>query len=418
MDEHTLYTIAVALGLGFLVGLQREYDEHPIAGIRTFTLLTLFGTMMGFIGQQFNSSFIIVGGLLSVCFLLIGANYLKHSSGAKDIGQTTEVAALFMYAVGAYLVVGELTIGIILGGLVAVLLHLKKTLGGFVDNLAPKDIKAIMLFAALSMVILPILPNKTYGPYDVLNPREIWLMVVLIVGLGLVGYFIYKLMGNRVGTISSGILGGLISSTATTITYAKRSQNQENLGRLAAFIIMTASTIALLRIILEVAVVSPQYLNVIAPPLLVELVFMAIICLILYFYKRKKEDNIPEPKNPAQLKTALIFGALYGVILLAVAAGKDFFGEEGLLFVSLISGFTDVDAITLSLANTLNRGGIEVTNAWKYMLLASLSNLVFKGGIALFSGSKILTKYILVTFGLSIGFGLFLFFVWPAEWHF
>lgn len=419
MDFDTIMRLATSLGLGLLVGLQREYSGHPIAGIRTFTLITLFGTLMGLIAQASDAYWVMGAGLLAVAAILVMGNFLKSKSGDVDIGQTTEVAGLLMFGLGAYLVEGSLAIGVIIGGITAVLLHLKGTLDDFVKGLEEKDIKAIMQFAAISLVILPVLPNEEYGPYAVLNPQEIWLMVVLIVGLGLGGYFLYKWLGKDAGTISNGILGGLISSTATTVTYATRSKDVPSISRLAAFIVIAASTVALIRVIIEVAIVSPNNLGRIAPPLLTVLGSMILISVGMYFLSRRngaeEVEEMPEPDNPAQLKTALVFGALYAIILIGVAAAKDYFGQGGLLIVSIISGFTDVDAITLSLANTLNRGGIEVDNAWKYMLIASFSNLLFKGGMVATIGSKKMAKYVLPAFGIIIAFGLLVIWWWPSN---
>lgn len=415
MDYEIIFPLAIALGLGLLVGLQREYADHEVAGIRTFPLITLLGSVMAMLGEYWDSPWPIAVGLLAIAILLATINYLEHKEKDPDIGQTTEMAILLMYGIGAYLVIGDKWVGVAVAGVTAVLLHLKGTLGDFVEKLAAKDIRAIMQFVAISLVILPLLPNDTYGPYDVFNPHETWLMVVLIVGLGLAGYFIYKWVGKDVGSVTSGILGGMISSTATTVTYSRRTKDTPDLSRLAAFIIMTASTIALVRIIVEVAFVSPNNLGAIAPPLVAELVFMIILCVGLYFYGRKEDaGEIPEPDNPAQLKSALIFGGLYAVILIAVAAAKDLFGDGGLLAVSIVSGLTDVDAITLSLANTLNRGGIETTQAWQYMLIASLSNLVFKGGMAVTLGTPKLAKFLLPAFGLSIAAGLLIVLFWPG----
>lgn len=412
--------LATSLGLGLLVGLQREYSGHPIAGIRTFSLITLFGTILGLVAQSLEASWVIAAGVIAMAAIMVTGNVLKYRSGNIDVGQTTEVAGLLMFGLGAYLVEGSLTVGVIVGGITAVLLHLKGTLDDFVQGLEKKDVRAIMQFAAISLVILPILPDQEYGPYEVLNPREIWLMVVLIVGLGLGGYFLYKWLGKNAGTITNGILGGLISSTATTVTYSNRSKDVPSISRIAAFIVIAASTVALVRIIVEVAVVSPENLGRIAPPLLTVLALMIVISVIMYFLSRRKDgeeeiEEMPEPDNPAQLKTALIFGALYALILIGVAAAKDYFGQGGLLIVSIISGFTDVDAITLSLANTLNRGGIEVDNAWKYMLIASFSNLAFKGGMAAVIGSRKMAKYVIPAFAITIAFGLLVIWWWPSN---
>ncbi len=421
MEQATLLTLAASLGLGLLVGLQREYTDHKIAGIRTTTLSTLFGTITGMVAKQWDSSLFIAAGALAVAGMMVAANFLKTRNDAIDIGQTTEVATLVMFGIGAYLVEGNLIVGAILGGSTAVLLQLKGTFGNFVAKLSKKDIIAIMQFAAITLVILPILPNQNYGPYNVLNPQEIWLMVVLIVGLGLGGYFLYKWLGTQAGTISNGILGGVISSTATTITYAKRTKDLPELARMGAFIVLAASTVALIRILVEVSIVSPQHLGSIAPPVVAQLLAMTLLCIGLYFFKHDTDEasgEMPEPDNPAQLKTALVFGALYAVILVGVAAAENHFGQNGLLAVSVISGFTDIDAITLSLANTLNRGGINVEQAWKYMLIASFSNLLFKGGLVALLGSKKIAKFVLPAFGVAIAAGLLIIWRWPSNWHF
>lgn len=417
MDYETLKILGTAAGLGLLVGLQKEIKDDKMAGIRTFTLTTLFGTIMGLLAQHLEEGFIIAAGAVCLALLISIVNFRMPSNGDEGLGQTTEVALLLMYALGAYLVYGQLAIGVGVGAVTALLLYMKSTLGEFVDRLEPKDIRAIMQFAAISLVILPILPNQTFGPYGVLNPREIWMMVVLIVGLGLIGYFIYKWVGNDAGTILNGILGGLISSTATTVTFSKRAAQTPKASVVTAFIVMAASTIAVVRVLIEVIIVSPSNIGVIGPPLLVELAFMLLLCAGLYWYSKKQEtEKLPEPQNPAQLKSALIFGALYAVILLAVAAGKDFFGQNGLYIVSILSGLTDVDAITLSLANSVNKGNLANTVAWKLILIASLSNLIFKGGLVVTLGTKQMSRFVIVVFGLSVVFGLLLIWLWPESW--
>jgi uncharacterized membrane protein (DUF4010 family) len=264
MDYEMIKILATSLGLGLLVGLQREFTAHKVAGIRTFSLITLTGTVLAFFAQETGSYWLLAAGAIGLVAILVTGNFLKIYNGKVDVGQTTEVAGLLMYGVGAYLVEGSLMIGVMVGGLTAILLHLKDTLDGLVGKMSKKDIVAIMQFTAISLIILPILPNEVYGPYEVLNPRSIWLMVVLIVGLGLAGYFLYKWLGQEAGTISNGILGGMISSTATTVTYANRSKEVPGISQMAAFVVFVASVIALARIMVEVAVVAAtSYLSLI-----------------------------------------------------------------------------------------------------------------------------------------------------------
>jgi uncharacterized membrane protein (DUF4010 family) len=277
-----------------------------------------------------------------------------------------------------------------------------------------------MTLAGISLIVLPILPDQTYGPYDVLNPQNIWLMVVFIVGLSVVGYFIYKFFGRDSGVIGNGILGGLISSTATTVSFARKQKQAPDIAKIAVFVITTASAIALARVMIEIFVVAPGDFPALAMPIAFNFIFMAGICAWLFYnIKRDKEaEELPEPENPAQFKTALVFGFLYGLILLLVAFAKDQFGSEGLYIVAIISGLTDVDAITLSLAQMIKGGEVETNLGWKLILLASLANLLFKGVMAAVIGTGKIVKWLVIAFGLSILVGLLTIFLWPEAWHF
>ncbi|WP_235297660.1 MgtC/SapB family protein [Portibacter marinus] len=421
MNYDDLITLGIALGLGLLVGVQRESVESKMAGVRTFTILSILGAISGFLTRDFENDYILPFMAIAVTGLLLMANYIKlKKQEDADIGQTTEVAALLIFAISAYLVEGSRVVGIVVGGSLAFLLYIKEHLHHFIDGLKEKDISAIMIFAGISLVILPILPNQTYGPYDVLNPRNIWMMVTLIVGISVIGYFIYKFVSQKVGIITNGILGGLISSTATSVSYARKTTNAENIGNIAAFVITVASAIALVRIIIEIAVVIPQQLPMLLLPLAVEFIFMVGVCVVMFYLiskEQKKEDKMPEPNNPAQFRSALVFGLLYAFILLVVAFTKDKFGNNALYIVSLISGLTDVDAITLSLSQLMKTGDLSTNTGWKLILLASLSNLLFKGIIAGVLGTRKLLIWICVSFGVSIIAGLLIIWLWPEAWN-
>lgn len=420
MDYKDITTLGIAFGLGLLVGLQRQHTDSKMAGVRTFTLIAILGTVSGFLARDFDNPFILPVFGSAIVALLVIANVIKLKKiDDPDVGQTTEVAALLMYAICAYMVSGDRVIGIIVGGALAVLLYVKEYLHDFIERLNNKDLKAIMTFAGISLVVLPILPNKTYGPLDVLNPYNIWLMVVLIVGISVIGYFIYKFVGKKTGIISNGVLGGLISSTATTVSYARKTKDTQSIDKMAAFIITTASAIALVRVMVEVGVIIPLLLPQIILPLTVEFVVMVAICAGLFYQINKEsDDKMPEPDNPAQFKSALIFGLLYGLILLAVAFTKEEFGRGALYVVAIISGLTDVDAITLSLSQLMKNEGLKTSTGWRLILLASLSNLLFKGVMAAILGTKQLMKWIGIAFGISIIAGLLIMWLWPDSWHF
>lgn len=421
MDYRDLTTLGIAFGLGLLVGMQRHRANSQMAGVRTFTLIALLGVLAGFLARDYQNPYILPILGIAITALLVVANVIKLKAFTDpDAGQTTEVAALIMFSIGAYLVMGDRTLGVIVGASMALLLYAKERLHGFIDGLKEKDLAAIMTFAGISLVVLPILPNRTFGPYQVLNPQNIWLMITLIVGLGVIGYFIYKFVGKRVGIISNGVLGGLISSTATTVSYARKTRDTVSISKMAAFVITTASTIALARVMVEISVVIPEKIPQVLLPIMAEFLIMALICVGMFYSisKDSKDDSMPEPENPAEFKSALIFGLLYGAILLAVAFANEEFGGEALYIVAIISGLTDVDAITLSLSQLIKTDALNVTTGWKLILLASLSNLVFKGVMAGILGTKQLAKWIGLTFGIAIFVGALIIWLWPASWHF
>jgi uncharacterized membrane protein (DUF4010 family) len=478
MIPEVFQTLGIALGLGLLVGLQRERSHSRWAGIRTFPLITLLGSICGLLAANLGG-WIVAAGFLAVVGIVIMANVAElqdarlmrrqldeaatgaptstrpddqsvrtqpvdaaspsgrarrdapatpaHPANAaigadvrtlddgRGPGKTTEAAALLMYALGAYLAVGDATAAIVVGGVVAVLLHWKQPLHRFVKQIGERDIHAMMQFVLIAVVILPVLPDQSYDPYDVLNPREIWLVVVLIVGIGLAGYVVYKLVGQQVGALLGGVLGGLISSTATTVSYARRAKSAPDATPLAALVIMIASTIAFARVIVELAVVAPGILSQAAPPLGAMLVLMALLSAGTFFLSRAAGDQMPEQENPAELKSALIFGAIYAVVIFAVAAAKEYFGTSGLYAVALLSGLTDLDAITLSTGRLAAANRIDIPISWRLILLASLANLVFKGGTVAVLGPPQLTKRIAALFGIAVVGGLLVFLLWPND---
>lgn len=421
MNYDDLTTLGIAFGLGLLVGLQREKTDNHMAGVRTFTLISILGVLAGFLSRAYDNPFILPILGLCIAAMLMMANYIKIKKfDEADVGQTTEVAALLMFAIGAYLVVGSQLIGVMIGATMAILLYVKEHLHGFIEKLSNKDLSAIMTLAGISLIILPILPNETIGPLDVINPRNIWLMVTLIVGISVVGYFIYKIVGKKAGIISNGILGGLISSTATTVSYARKTKDSKDINRLAVFVITTASVVSMVRVVIEVAVVAPGKLSAVILPIAMQIIIMAVICVVLFYLINKKESNdeMPEPENPAQLKSAIIFGLLYGFILLLVAFTKQQFGNNALYIVSIISGLTDVDAITLSLSQMMKGERLQTDLGWKLILLATISNLVFKGIMAIVIGAKGIAKWIAISFGIAIISGLLIIWLWPQSWHF
>lgn len=404
--------LAVALGLGLLVGLQRERVDSVIAGIRTFALISLFGAISAQLAKTYGG-WILVVGFLATALLVTAGNLVRLQKGEAEPGQTTEFAALVVFGLGAWVVTGSMAVPVVLAGAVVALLHFREPLHDFVDRIGEKDVRAIVQFAVIALVILPILPDRDMGPYGVLNPSQIWWMVVLIVGLSLAGYVAYKLFGAKAGTVLAGLLGGLISSTATTATYARRSRETPDLARLAALVVMLASTVVYGRVLVEIAAVARGSLVHLGPPLAAMLGVCVVVSVAAWLLGRDGNGEPPEPGNPAELKSALIFGALYAAILLAVAFARDRFGTAGLYVVAVISGLTDVDAITLSTARLVESAKLEPGTGWRAILLASMSNLVFKAGIVAMLGSRALLGRVVLLFGAALAGGGAILWLWP-----
>ena len=275
------------------------------------------------------------------------------------------------------------------------------------------DIKAIMQLVLIALVILPLLPDRTFGPYGVLNPYQVWWMVVLIVGISLLGYVGYKLLGARAGTVLAGILGGVISSTATTASYARRTKQDPEISRLAALVVMIASAVVFARVLVEIAVAAHGSFLALAPPIAAMLGVAAALSVLAWLIDRRAAEEPPEPGNPAELKAALFFGAIYAAVLLAVAFARDRFGTAGLYTVAALSGLTDVDALTLSTARLVDGGRLAPGDGWRAILLAVLSNLVFKAGIVAVLGSRRMLGRVAVLFAAVLAGGGAIWWLWP-----
>ncbi|HUH26841.1 MgtC/SapB family protein [Gelidibacter sp.] len=421
MNYEDLTTLGIAFGLGLLVGMQREkHNTDQIAGVRTFTLISILGVVAGFLTRLYDNPYILPLIGLAMAAMLITANMMKLKTQADPtLGQTTEMAALLMFAIGAYLVVGDRVVGVIMGAAIAILLYVKDHLHKFIGDLEDNDISAIMILAGISLIILPILPDKTFGPFEVLNLRNIWLMVTLIVGISVIGYFVYKFIGKKYGILSNGILGGIISSTATTVSYARFTKKSKNIDKASAFVIFAAATVSLIRVMIEIGAVIPSLLSKVILPIVALFLLMIGLSVVLFYLTNKENtsDDMPKPENPAQIKSALMFGGIYAIILLAVAFTEQKLGNEGLYVAAFVGGLANKDAITLSLSQSIG-SGLDTNFGWRLIVVASLSNFLFKIVLCAILGTKQLTKWMALFFGAAILGGLVILWLWPETWHF
>jgi uncharacterized membrane protein (DUF4010 family) len=406
--DRRLIGLGIAIAVGFIIGLEREWADDTPVGVRSFALIGALGGLGGLLLGEYGA-WPVAAGLVALAVIL-GVHLRRKKHG----GITTTIAALIVFLGGAAAVAGYWVHVIVSGGAVMALLHWKRPLHRWVDRIGDRDFEIIVRFALISLVILPVLPDRTYGPYDVFNPFNTWLLVVLIVGINLAGYISFRVVGSTAGAWLAGALGGLASSTATTISYAGMTRKDKGLAAVAVLVILVASTVVYARVIVELGVVSPALVPAILwPSVVFSLVLLGLAAIVHFRGKAKKVAETPGSSNPARIRQALSFGAIYVVILFVVAAVRERIGEDAILAVAAVSGLTDVDALTLSVGRLHGDGKLGVDIAWRAIFLATLSNLVFKIGAAAVLGSAGLRRWILATGGLAIGAGLLLLLLWP-----
>ena len=413
MDEIGLFqNLGISLVLGLLVGLQRERSAVGRPGMRTFPLITILGTSSAILAAEYGG-WVMLGSTLGVVAILAFQRMAHLREADPDPGVTTEFAVLVMFCVGALLMVAPIAVPIAIGGGVAILLQLKPEMHRFAETLGNDDLKAIMQFVLITCIILPVLPNQTYGPFDVFNPWKTWLMVVLIVGMSLGGYIVYKFLGRDAGILLGGILGGAISSTATTVSYSRMARGKREITHVAAIVVMVASTVVFVRVLIEIAVVSPRFLSTSVIPITALMLMTAIPAILMWYRVRKQPSQMPEQENPTQMKSALVFAAMYAIVLVALAAAKTHMGIRALYVVSALSGLTDMDAITLSTADLANSDAAILADGWRLIVVAALANLVFKAVMVGMLGGRRLFFEVTMLFGIPMVGGILLLLYMP-----
>jgi uncharacterized membrane protein (DUF4010 family) len=408
-----LQSLGTALGLGLLVGLEREWQKNPMAGIRTFGLVGLFGGLAGAMAMAFGG-WVIVGGLVACTAMAIMANLtVMRQEGEPDIGLTTEFAMLAIFAVGALAGTGQLAPAVACAGTVMVLLHSKEPLHGIIRKVDAKELKEIARLVLIGLVILPLLPNEEMGYLGVLNPFKVWLMVVLIVGISLAAYLVGKFMGGAKSAAIAGVLGGLVSSTAVTASVSRRSRGEGSAGTVLAAIVLTASCVVFARVMVEVVLTAPAHKGALLPPLALMMVWTGVIAAATLWLAKRSGEKPGEEEAPSELKGAVMFGLMYVGVLYAVALGKEHFGDAGLYAVAAISGLTDVDAITLSTSGLVAAGEVDPRTGWRVILVGGMANTVFKAGMAAVLGKGQFLRWTAAGFAAAVAGGGVILLLWP-----
>jgi len=408
-----LIALGLALGVGLLVGFERERHSDTVAGVRTFGFA-------GFIGGL--SALLTPGGatpwaLIAVAVMLgavtgyggvFAAGRVDRSDEpgrepSRDIGLTTTFAVMATTLLGGYAVLGDRSIAVAAAGVLFLLLYIRDPLHALIRRLGQEDVRAIATFVLIALVILPVLPNAPMGPLQAVNPRGAWTMVVLVVAISLAGYLAQVLIGPRAGTLATGIFGGLVSSTAATLGAARRSRD-DGVVPMAASVILLSCGVLPLRLVALVGVASPAVLKVLWPWL-----SAAAVLTLLGGLRSLRQANglgpdarsLPRPKNPTQLKSAVAFAAMFVGIRVATKAAVAYAGMGVFFAVAAVSGVTDMDAIALSSARESVEGLLTPADAARGTLIAMAVNTGFKLGVARVAGSRELFGSVLPPLGAA-----------------
>jgi uncharacterized membrane protein (DUF4010 family) len=414
INQDLFLRFGAALLIGVLIGMQREYaystnkEGGLFAGARTFALMSLFGALAALLSDLFLTPWVFIGLIILLGVMIIVA-YFISATERDEIGLTTEVAALITMLIGGICYLHSLEVAAALGVVTTVLLAVKWELRQFVKVITQEDVFATLQFAVITAIVLPVLPNRTFGPLplDVLNPYQIWKMVVFISGINFLGYILVKVVGPKKGIGISGLLGGLASSTATTLSFSQRSHAQDGLDKPFAVAIIAGWVIMFLRVIVEVAVVNSRLLPYIWPAMAAMGLSGLLYALYLYFSQTAIDEEELNLSNPFELGPAIKFGLLYALILLVTKAAEVYIGEKGLYLTSFLAGLADVDAITLSLADLTKTGqGIALSTGKIAIILAAISNTAAKGVLVFSLGSRSLRRYIWPAMIIMLTIGL------------
>jgi uncharacterized membrane protein (DUF4010 family) len=433
MDETTAVTrLAIALAIGLIIGMERGWHERAlaegqrVAGLRTFGLIALLGGVAALLGQGLGgvsgggatAGLVLAAALLAiVVFLAIG---YWHQVNADALSATTAIAAVLAFMLGALAVAVEPAIATAAAVVTALLLQLKPVLHAWLRRTEPHELAAALQLLLISAVILPFLPDRGFGPGAALNPYRLWWMVVLICALTFAGYVAVRWLGPARGVIATALFGGLVSSTAVTLSFARRARAQPPLARppftraLGAGVVL-ACTVMFARIAVVAAAVAPGLALALAPALAAA-AFAGCACGAWLLWRdgaRAASPAQPSESRPAEaqplgdpvdLRTALQFAALLAIVLALASVARERLGDAGVNALAMLAGITDVDAITLSAAELVH-GGMGVGAGARAVLLAAAVNTVVKAGIAVAVAGGALARIVAAASAAMLGAG-------------
>ena len=392
---------AMALLMGLLIGVEREHAHKDLpwfAGIRTFPLITLFGFLCALAAQS-GAKWMLPVGLAAVSAVAVVA-YLVRCQGPNK-GATTEFMALLAYDFGALSALGYVVPAAIFAVVATLLLSIKAPLHHLAEAIQEDEIYAILKFGVVSVIILPLLPNRAFGPFQVLNPRLIWWVVVLISALSMVGYVLMRFLGARQGIAVTGLLGGIASSTAATYGLSHQARTEgEPLARYFALGITIACTIMFIRMYIIAVVGDRGLAKALALPMAVPFVLGTGIAVFLWERRTSEREAALHVKNPMDLWSAIKFALIFAVVMFASKAGYEYFGTSGIYVTSVLAGLVNPDAFIISAAQLASVKTLAPGTANAAILASCASNTLAKGGIAVMSGGRPLGRVIIPIFSI------------------
>ena len=394
-----------ALGLGVLLGLERERTKRQtsFAGVRTLGLLALSGGVAAFIDESLGRPWLALAVFAAEAALVVVAYRVTAERG--ELGVTTEVSALLAFLLGFLCVRGYVMTAAGLAVASGAVLALKDWLHRLSSRIEAADVEATLKFAIVSIIILPLVPDRTFGPapLDVINPFQIWLMVVLISGLNFASYLLVKIVGAEHGIGLTGLLGGLVSSTAVTLGFSQRSRAEPAQATPLALGILIAWTVMFVRVVVLVAAVDARLLARVGLAMLAFGLPSLAICWLLWRRQRPAETaSVSAGQNPFELGEAIRFGLLFGVITFAAKAAQVYLGDSGVYLAGAIAGLPDVDAIALSMAQLARADAAGTGLASRTIVIAVAANTLFKTGMVAFLAEPSLRKLILAASGVIL----------------
>jgi uncharacterized membrane protein (DUF4010 family) len=391
IDTQLLYNLLAALLIGTLVGIEREKSKGlsgnvGIGGLRTFVLFSFTGALGGWLAEVHGNALVLAAAVAGVSALTIAGYVIQARSRPQAIGLTTESAAISVCLLGAACTAGHREVALAGGIAVSAFLAYKEPLHQLVARLAPADISAGLKLLAATFIVLPLLPDQAIDPWGALVPRSLWLLVILIAALSLVGYLATRALGADRGTAITGLSGGLVSSTAVTLTFARRSRDEHGATdeALAAGTFL-AWGVSFVRVVVIAALVHPPLVGTMLLPFGA---MTAVTAAAAIWWLRRARSQAPSTgpavvlRNPFSLLAAIQFGLMFAVVLVLVTLMQQHFPAGGTYVVAALAGASDVDAITLSISTLARGGDVVATAATGSIVVAVLSNTLVKCAVS------------------------------------